>query len=112
VFDAVRLYAEPDLLILHALWKTIHDFITNYDVDGLLSTKLHSRIDRGVASCVLSEVHRTAHIMADGDRDVEVFEHAARWAVLMFEKGTLNVEGWKKEGGVRFIWGCGHSLGG
>jgi hypothetical protein len=50
--------------------------------------------------------------MADGDRDVEVFEHAARWAVLMFEKGTLNVEGWKKEGGVRFIWGCGHSLGG
>jgi hypothetical protein len=73
--------------------------ITNYDVDGWSSTKLHSRIDRGVVSCVLSEVYRTAHIMVDGDRDVEVSEHAARWAVLMFEKGTLNVEGWKKEWG-------------
>jgi hypothetical protein len=105
VFDAVRLYAEPDLLILHILWKTIQDFITNYGVDGWSPTKPHSRIDRGVVSRVLSEVHRTAHEMADGDGDVEILEHATRWAVLMFEKRTLNVKGWKKEGGSEIYLG-------
>jgi hypothetical protein len=97
VFDAVRLYAEPDLLVLHALRKTMHDLITNYGVDGWSPTKPHSKIDRGVVSRVLGEVHRTAHNMADEDGHVEDFEHAAKWAVAMFGKGTLNVEGRKEE---------------
>jgi hypothetical protein len=29
---------------------------------------------------------------------MKVFEHATRWAIVMFEKGTLDLEEWGGEG--------------
>jgi hypothetical protein len=100
VFDTVRhclrLYAPPECLpILHTLRSIIYDYVTNYRVSGWLYTRPYVRFDRDVVSRVLSEVQRTAHGMAYWDEHVTVFDQAARWAIVAFEKGTLNVEDWK-----------------
>jgi hypothetical protein len=102
VLDTVRLYLHlyaPECLpILHELRSMMDDFITNYGVDGWSPTRPRVRIDRGVVSRVLDHVHRAAHAMLGWDSDIEVLEHAARRAVDMFKKGTLNVKGWEREG--------------
>jgi hypothetical protein len=76
----------------------IYNFITKYREERWPPNRPHVKFDRDVVRCVLDEVHRIAHVMMNWDRDVEIFEHAVAWAIIMFENGVSNVQGWEEEG--------------
>jgi hypothetical protein len=102
VFDTVHVvlhhYAPECLPVLYDLQSMIYNFITNYREERWPPNRPHVKFDRDVVRCVLDEVHRIAHVMMNWDRDVEIFEHAVAWAIIMFENGASNVQGWEEEG--------------